>query len=465
MRTAVLLLLCLFFSLQCQAQEKQIVLLVEPIGVNSVHFYYYDEFGDLRNFVVKKDAVDKEKRVIISSSKPLMLRFTRNIQQFPVYVIPGDTIRVSTSPQESLPFKFHGKRQEEINFFAGLELKNCGIGIVDYFGMDMKSQLDRKASHFKDLYSQRLRLLNKASDSLYFTPAFYTFAVKEFQNQYMTAMLVPFSLKDLDSTQISPEYIAIVQSFRTNGWLNQGTHFYSSLYSRNVLDGYNRFQTRRTSFTDVELSAAYDNIHKNFTGIEKNFLLFSFIKRNLEKGYPGFNAYIDRFMIECSYKPYQLYVDSLVNRYSRLVFQDEVLESELIKENNERVTWKQVLQQNKGKVVYIDFWASWCGPCIEEMPHSKELQKKLKAKAVAFVNISIDTSPDKWAKAMQKLSFPSAGVQNYLIDSSGPLSQFLQLPPIPRYVLIDKNGKVFALDAKRPSNLKLVNDIEALLNN
>lgn len=104
----------------------------------------------------------------------------------------------------------------------------------------------------------------------------------------------------------------------------------------------------------------------------------------------------------------------------------------------------------KGKMVFLDFWATWCAPCLNEMPKSIELQNKYKDKDVVFIYISIDSDLQK-AKDYVK-SQNIGGV--HLFDSEGLKSDIARkymIKTIPRYVLIDKDGKLITVNAPSPS--------------
>lgn len=117
---------------------------------------------------------------------------------------------------------------------------------------------------------------------------------------------------------------------------------------------------------------------------------------------------------------------------------------------------KTSLESLKGKFVYIDVWATWCGPCIGEIPALKEVEKEYHGKNIEFVSISIDDKKDheKWKKmvADKELKgiqlfadndWKSDFVKNYAIDG------------IPRFILLDTEGNIVNADAPRPSDPKL----------
>ncbi|RYE18385.1 MAG: TlpA family protein disulfide reductase, partial [Sphingobacteriaceae bacterium] len=83
--------------------------------------------------------------------------------------------------------------------------------------------------------------------------------------------------------------------------------------------------------------------------------------------------------------------------------QQEIASANFITIKGEKVTLKDILSKNKGKVLYIDFWASWCVPCIGEMPASEKLRQQFSGKDVVFIYISIDKDKDKWLKSAQNL--------------------------------------------------------------
>lgn len=101
----------------------------------------------------------------------------------------------------------------------------------------------------------------------------------------------------------------------------------------------------------------------------------------------------------------------------------------------------------RGKYVYIDMWASWCGPCCKEVPYLQKLESELKNDKVAFVSISLDTREAQWKKKMEQLKMHG----NQLIDSSNAFGNALNVQGIPFFVIYDPQGKLYMYDAPRPS--------------
>lgn len=118
---------------------------------------------------------------------------------------------------------------------------------------------------------------------------------------------------------------------------------------------------------------------------------------------------------------------------------------------------KTTLADLKGKYVYIDVWATWCGPCIGEIPSLKKVEKQYHDKNIEFVSVSIDTKNayETWKKMVVDKEL--GGVQ--LIADNAWKSKFVTdyaIEGIPRFILIDPNGNIVNADAPRPSDPKLV---------
>ena len=111
------------------------------------------------------------------------------------------------------------------------------------------------------------------------------------------------------------------------------------------------------------------------------------------------------------------------------------------------------LKDLKGKVLYIDVWATWCGPCIKEFPYLKKLIDDYKDKNIEFVSISIDSKNqyDKWRKMVADKNI--GGFQLY--DAEGLSSSFMRafsVGLIPRFMMLDAEGKIITARAPRPSS-------------
>jgi thiol-disulfide isomerase/thioredoxin len=119
---------------------------------------------------------------------------------------------------------------------------------------------------------------------------------------------------------------------------------------------------------------------------------------------------------------------------------------------------KTKLDDLNGKYVYIDVWATWCGPCIAEIPSLKKVEADYHNKNIEFVSVSIDTPKayETWKKMVTDKNL--GGIQ-LIADDARAESSFINaysIETIPRFILIDPNGKIVNADAPRPSSPKLI---------
>lgn len=112
----------------------------------------------------------------------------------------------------------------------------------------------------------------------------------------------------------------------------------------------------------------------------------------------------------------------------------------------------------RGKYVYVDMWASWCIPCIKEIPYLKALEKELQNKDVMFLSISIDNKEEAWKKKVAALGLEG----ELLINKDNKLGESLNVSGIPFFLIYDKEGKLYMYNAYRPSDVRLKPLLEGL---
>lgn len=115
------------------------------------------------------------------------------------------------------------------------------------------------------------------------------------------------------------------------------------------------------------------------------------------------------------------------------------------------------LDDFKGKYIYIDVWATWCGPCLAQLPFLQALEKQYEGRNIHFLSISIDTlkNYNKWKKMIADNNM--GGIQ--VIADNSAESQFVKdyfISSIPRFILIDPEGIIVTKNAPRPSSSELI---------
>lgn len=114
------------------------------------------------------------------------------------------------------------------------------------------------------------------------------------------------------------------------------------------------------------------------------------------------------------------------------------------------------LSDYKGKVVYIDVWATWCGPCRQEIPHMIKLEKEFeKNEDLVFMSVSVDALKDytKWKDMIKENEMK--GIQLFSGNKSNEILDNYKISGIPRFILVGKDGNIIEINAPRPSSAEI----------
>ena len=209
---------------------------------------------------------------------------------------------------------------------------------------------------------------------------------------------------------------------------------------------------KATGKLETDPKTDFKLIGDNFKGKTRDLLLTKLmIKINKDKSINAkeVSDYKNQFVNACKTKQYLDYVDKL------FVPKDgKITATSLYNLDKKIVDFKDIT--SKGKVTYVDFWASWCSPCRKEMPDSKKLREDYASKGVEFIYISTDENFVDWERANNQIGLDKN--HSFLLTnaSDSPLKKQFNIKTIPRYMLINKEGKVIDEDAPRPSDEKQI---------
>ncbi|MBX2822692.1 MAG: TlpA family protein disulfide reductase [Rhodothermaceae bacterium] len=147
-------------------------------------------------------------------------------------------------------------------------------------------------------------------------------------------------------------------------------------------------------------------------------------------------------------------VNYITTQYSLEAGEEEEIILEDLEGNTS--TFAEVLAGHAGKVVYIDWWAGWCAPCIRIMPEMRELEQSLDKQEAVILYISIDEDTQSWATSIDSLLYGSR-LTNYRVSNKYVSKQFesFNIQFIPRYFLIDQEGEIVEEYAPGPGEESL----------
>ena len=137
-----------------------------------------------------------------------------------------------------------------------------------------------------------------------------------------------------------------------------------------------------------------------------------------------------------------------------MTFADPTLDprpsGDLIKEGTDASFMKDVIEASKTQPVIVDFWATWCGPCVAEIPNVLEQYEKYHAQGFEVVGISLDQDRDALEKfvADRKIPWPILFEPSEGAGWQHPLATYYGISGIPTVILIGRDGKVVTLNAR-----------------
>lgn len=202
------------------------------------------------------------------------------------------------------------------------------------------------------------------------------------------------------------------------------------------------------------LAAKFDFIDERFTlpeMVEK--FRFDNLDQHLDSGPPtGAEELIDN------------YLNTTANEENKQVITEKVAGWAAIEAGQQAPGWTlpdingdmHSLTDFAGKYVYIDFWATWCGPCLAEIPEYRKLVAEYAGRNVQFISISVDRDKPKWEEMVNEEQFEWLQLHDAMNMNDDYLVRF-----IPTFVLIDREGKILNPRAPRPSEQKLRDLLEA----
>ena len=120
-------------------------------------------------------------------------------------------------------------------------------------------------------------------------------------------------------------------------------------------------------------------------------------------------------------------------------FSEAALNEKFLSENNVEISFSEILQQYKGKTVFIDIWASWCKDCIVGMPKVQKLREE--NPEVVFLFLSLDKEIESWKHGIEKYGVVG---ENYFIPEGwkGDFCSSIDLDWIPRYMVVNAEGEI-----------------------
>ncbi len=248
--------------------------------------------------------------------------------------------------------------------------------------------------------------------------------------------------RSLVEDRIKPD--SLIMLMLTEKGTNNDFAARNSMNYHTLIEYYVHYKFNKLSFP-VKIADLFDAGIKNLTGLTKQVYLTHWIITSSKASDSLYNPLYLRYTREVSDENLISLAKNQRNKYLL-----SLKASNLSKENiSEHGSLNEIFKKYKGKIIYIDFWASWCGPCKSEMPNAAKLKEKMKGKDVVFLYFGYKDEKENWLAARKELQILG---EHYLLNSKliSEANNTFEISGIPHYVIIDKDGNIVDKKAERP---------------
>lgn len=209
--------------------------------------------------------------------------------------------------------------------------------------------------------------------------------------------------------------------------------------------------------SESEFKSSFDTVVNNFNAIARDYLLSRLLYYANENRIKIDSEYLEKYSTICNNKTYKNLIAGTIFKQQAYDKAIAIGNNSIVSVNGEKTSrLEDILAKHKGDLIFIDFWSSSCGPCREEVPYFKKIIKEYQDDKIVFLNVSFDKDTQLWRKAVFT-NYTETNNNYKLINAEK--SSFVQqynIKYVPRYILIDKEGKIIDADAPRPSDPKLI---------
>lgn len=400
------------------------------------------------------------------------------------YLVPNDTLRITFTKNENL---FSGKTahiQEYLNYaYKTLEKDSVYKNIYQNLYAFARLELLEASALIDSIRSKEIRIFNDfisddllpekfkaiAISKIEYNAAIQHYKYLQFHKgisedkwEYFVAdssyytFLEKVDLNSDDNYLIYP--YAVFMEYHLNDVFIRTNQLYDAKSQENYL--------KKDSISKLTFKTEW--IKNNLSGLNQDIALSTLYEKDFDRSLQDSSElfYRDLEVIHAyfanNYSSSEIFnkCEGLYNDYLKIKPGVKAPELNLPDTNGEIVK----LDNLKGKVVYIDFWGTWCGSCIAAIPDHRELQNIFSGQDVVFLNVALEVGEreiDTWKKFLRENDFPGIHVVAKNQFSNEYIMPY-RINWAPTYILIDKEGKIAS--AKAPGPYEAEELIKALLN-
>lgn len=453
---------------------------LDYINITDMTYYFGKNKGDINRR--KHDSVFL---LLNNIKRPRLIEFTATSKtkqyKTKLFLSPDDTISFIIKNGK---LEFLGANDRINNFYIGLyqECPSYKYNAYNYSLFDYKKKV-------KSIYSKKLAFLNKYIEyNKLISSDFINHVKDDLKQEYYYELINPRSqftrLEEISDSLYYPEldgfnYLISKEFGQKESFLSLNDYFdnitlkdfdrpdlIDNMFFRENLNLYIRNYFEKSEYVDysknkflAEKEFIEQNIDKKLHGYAISGMIIDYHIKGF--GYDVENAKYITSLIDEYKEKFDEFDNTYMNEIKEdlksidLVLSENSLNNKLITKFGDTLTLSEIFKRSDKRIKIIDFWASWCTPCVEEIKKAKEFKDKLTVeKNVEWIYLSIDEDKEKWLKKSEDLK-EFLNVRNqYLVlgGKKSPLARALKVQWIPRYVILDKKNQIVLNNAPRPSD-------------
>lgn len=393
--------------------------------------FYLQDFGEQKigeSFTVK----DSTYNIELSIKDNIVIRLEgAGIVRY-LFVTPGDNIYFTINkPENSINYdiQFTGTNSAHYNYEYRYNRKplyyNKGMELLQF-----KEQLIA-------LCNDERTFLKQYCEENSCSPEFYHYKTDDINNFYIAKLLS--TKNSVNISEFPDGYFDSLPRPRNPLSANYDNAMYSLYIDESDFEG------------------TINRIEHELSGEEQELLRMGAIRHF---AYMQGDGYKDAFMEyakeiakNTSISKMKNYITSALNYYMQVgnPIPKQILQSTTLKDyDGKQLTLEQLLEKHRNKAIYIDFWASWCVGCRQDITESKQSKEWLASKGVVYIYLAYADKDDAWRKAAQEEAITD---NQYSLDGDKqtPIRQYLNFYSIPHYVILDTEHKIVVNGASRPT--------------
>ena len=458
----ILLLAITTICIRIEGMAKEISEITMP-KKDTIMLHYFSETPVTFYYVTGLKGIPvtlfKDGLIKIPSEGPIYFMETSALQ-IPFILYPGDSLVIKQNNNQLIFRSTDSIRNNELDFLKEVS-KLYGslrpLGTTTYLKGTMN--LRERDSIIDKHYAARISFLNTYNQDHKLRPMFIEAAKNIFFyghiNEKMSLFYPGFNKKKIynyykDSLNIFLKYFDCDSCINNTVYKTALIHFIRIQGNESDLSSPMLF----LEGLNPEELGTIENTAKQLSKRSKDYLMATIglgVIFNAQK--TKTHIRLDSIISKIESKEYKESITETYQLLNKIIETGPVESQKLYSSNNETLTFQSLLNQKKGKLLFIDLWATWCVPCMREIPFSKQLTKNYKDK-LEVIFISLDSDSSVWKRYVENNLLSET---NFILpnDFKSTFAKHFKLTSIPRYILIDKNGKLITTDAPRPSDPKI----------